>query len=54
MSPGKWVDWSVVPPSEVPPAELRWDLAADEAKRQALLALAEDRPTTLVSYEPVP
>ncbi|MEU7028846.1 DUF1524 domain-containing protein [Streptomyces sp. NPDC046275] len=31
-----------------------WDLAADEDERQALLALAEDCPTTLVSYKPVP
>ncbi|AJF70311.1 HNH endonuclease family protein [Streptomyces vietnamensis] len=33
--------------------KLRWDLAADEAERQALLGLAEDCPTTMVSYEPV-
>ncbi|MEV7374653.1 DUF1524 domain-containing protein [Streptomyces sp. NPDC090301] len=34
--------------------KLRWDLAADEAERQALLGLAEECPATLVSYEPVP
>ncbi|MEW5655281.1 HNH endonuclease family protein [Streptomyces cinereoruber] len=34
--------------------KLRWDLAADEAERQTLRALAGDCPTTLVSYEPVP
>ncbi|WP_308409640.1 HNH endonuclease family protein [Streptomyces sp. A3M-1-3] len=33
--------------------KLRWDLAADEAERQALLGLAEDCPTTIVDYEPV-
>lgn len=33
--------------------KLRWDLAVDEAERQALLGLAEDCPTTIVSYEPV-
>ncbi|MEW2418387.1 HNH endonuclease family protein [Streptomyces sp. NPDC046866] len=34
--------------------ELRWNLAADEAERQALLGLAEDCPTTTVVYEPAP
>ncbi|MEV6735090.1 HNH endonuclease family protein [Streptomyces sp. NPDC051364] len=32
--------------------KLRWDLAVDEAERQALLGLAEDCPTTTVVYEP--
>ncbi|MFF4371476.1 HNH endonuclease family protein [Streptomyces sp. NPDC001594] len=32
--------------------KLRWDLAVDEAERQALLGLAEDCPTTTVAYEP--
>ncbi|MFG2987445.1 HNH endonuclease [Streptomyces sp. NPDC048258] len=32
--------------------KLRWGLAVDEAKRQALLGLAEDCPTTTVVYEP--
>ncbi|MEV6734236.1 MULTISPECIES: HNH endonuclease family protein [unclassified Streptomyces] len=31
--------------------KLRWDLAVDEAERQALLGLAEDCPTTTVVYE---
>ncbi|MEU3317152.1 HNH endonuclease family protein [Streptomyces sp. NPDC006662] len=31
--------------------KLRWDLAVDEAERQALLGLAEDCPTTTVAYE---
>ncbi|MFB7359467.1 HNH endonuclease family protein [Streptomyces gardneri] len=34
--------------------KLRWNLAADEDERQALLGLAEECPTALVSYEPVP
>ncbi|MFF4457253.1 HNH endonuclease family protein [Streptomyces goshikiensis] len=34
--------------------KLRWDLAVDEAERQALLGLAEDCPTTTVVYEPAP
>ncbi|MFE5591208.1 HNH endonuclease family protein [Streptomyces sp. NPDC056549] len=34
--------------------KLRWELAADEAERQALLGLAETCPAALVSYEPVP
>ncbi|MFE0654763.1 HNH endonuclease family protein [Streptomyces sp. NPDC059534] len=33
--------------------KLRWDLAADEDERQALLGLAEDCSETIVSYEPV-
>ncbi|WP_328923445.1 MULTISPECIES: hypothetical protein [unclassified Streptomyces] len=33
--------------------KLRWDLAADEAERQALLAL-QDCPDTTVVYEPAP
>ncbi|MGW6414867.1 HNH endonuclease family protein [Streptomyces sp. NPDC055055] len=33
--------------------KLRWDLAADEDERQALLGLAEDCSTTLVTYESV-
>ncbi|MER6112801.1 GmrSD restriction endonuclease domain-containing protein [Streptomyces hirsutus] len=33
--------------------KLRWDLAVDEAERQALLGLAEEGPTTIVSYETV-
>ncbi|UUU45159.1 GmrSD restriction endonuclease domain-containing protein [Streptomyces sp. NBC_00162] len=32
--------------------KLRWDLAADEAERQALLGVAEDCPNTTVIYEP--
>ncbi|MFK0047612.1 hypothetical protein ACIQU4_26645 [Streptomyces sp. NPDC090741] len=32
--------------------KLRWDLAADENERQALLGLAEEGPTTTVVYEP--
>ncbi|MFB7277182.1 HNH endonuclease family protein [Streptomyces hydrogenans] len=32
--------------------KLRWDLAADEAERHALLGLAEGCPATVVSYEP--
>ncbi|MFJ5788197.1 HNH endonuclease family protein [Streptomyces hydrogenans] len=32
--------------------KLRWDLAADEAEREALLGLAEDCPATVVVYEP--
>ncbi|WP_432016554.1 YoaK family protein [Streptomyces hydrogenans] len=32
--------------------KLRWDLAADEAERDALLGLVEDCPTTVVTYEP--
>ncbi|MFF4450816.1 HNH endonuclease family protein [Streptomyces sp. NPDC001502] len=32
--------------------KLRWDLAVDEAERQALLGLAEDCSTTTVVYEP--
>ncbi|MCX5589459.1 hypothetical protein ACFV0H_30450 [Streptomyces erythrochromogenes] len=31
--------------------KLRWDLAVDEAERQALLGLAEDCPNTTVVYE---
>ncbi|MCX5078480.1 hypothetical protein OG321_39265 [Streptomyces sp. NBC_00424] len=31
--------------------KLRWNLAADDAERQALLGLAEDCPTTTVVYE---
>ncbi|MCX4546691.1 HNH endonuclease family protein [Streptomyces sp. NBC_01565] len=34
--------------------KLRWDLAADEAERQALLGIAEDCPATTVVYEPAP
>ncbi|MFK0223878.1 HNH endonuclease family protein [Streptomyces vinaceus] len=34
--------------------KLRWDLAVDEAERQALLGLAEDCPSTTVVYEPAP
>ncbi|MFF1343408.1 HNH endonuclease family protein [Streptomyces sp. NPDC058290] len=34
--------------------KLRWDLAADEAERQALLGLAEDCTATTVVYEPAP
>lgn len=34
--------------------KLRWDLAADEAERQALLGVAEDCPNTTVVYEPAP
>ncbi|WUI43244.1 HNH endonuclease family protein [Streptomyces zaomyceticus] len=34
--------------------KLRWNLAADEDERQALLGLAEDCPVTVVSYEPAP
>lgn len=32
--------------------KLRWDLAVDEAERQALLGIAEDFPATTVVYEP--
>ncbi|MFE5521623.1 HNH endonuclease family protein [Streptomyces virginiae] len=32
--------------------KLRWDLAADDAERQALLGVAEDCPNTTVVYEP--
>ncbi|MFI8265801.1 hypothetical protein [Streptomyces sp. NPDC085665] len=32
--------------------KLRWDPAADEAERQALLGFAEDCPNTTVVYEP--
>ncbi|GHG45033.1 hypothetical protein [Streptomyces hydrogenans] len=32
--------------------KLRWGLATDEAKRQALLGLAENCPAALISYEP--
>ncbi|MEW2570172.1 HNH endonuclease family protein [Streptomyces sp. NPDC047070] len=32
--------------------KLRWDLAADEAEREALLGLAQDCPGTTVDYEP--
>ncbi|MEU6896218.1 DUF1524 domain-containing protein [Streptomyces sp. NPDC046557] len=32
--------------------KLRWDLAVDEAERQALLGLAEDCPTITVVHEP--
>ncbi|MGW1224891.1 HNH endonuclease family protein [Streptomyces sp. NPDC002530] len=32
--------------------KLRWDLAADEAEREALLALAQDCPATQVRYVP--
>ncbi|MFD6762287.1 hypothetical protein [Streptomyces roseolus] len=35
-------------------AKPRWNLAADEAERDALLGLAEDCATTVVSYEPAP
>lgn len=31
--------------------KIRWDLAVDEAERQALLGLAEDCPNTTVVYE---
>ncbi|WP_406116664.1 hypothetical protein [Streptomyces virginiae] len=34
--------------------KLRWDLAADEAERRALLGVAEDCPNTTVVYEPAP
>ncbi|MFC8495609.1 HNH endonuclease family protein [Streptomyces sp. NPDC057235] len=34
--------------------KLRWDLAADEAEREALLGLAEDCPAAVVVYDPVP
>ncbi|THA45661.1 HNH endonuclease family protein [Streptomyces sp. A1136] len=34
--------------------KLRWDLAVDDAERQALLGLAEDCATTTVVYEPAP
>ncbi|MEF2529424.1 MULTISPECIES: hypothetical protein [Streptomyces] len=34
--------------------KLRWELAVDEAERQALLGLAEDCRTTTVVYEPAP
>ncbi|MFB7104574.1 hypothetical protein [Streptomyces hydrogenans] len=34
--------------------KLRWDLAADEAERDALLGLAEEGPATVVAYEPAP
>ncbi|MGW2997554.1 HNH endonuclease family protein [Streptomyces sp. NPDC001193] len=34
--------------------KLRWDLAVDEAERQALLGLAEDCPNTTVAYELAP
>ncbi|WP_442809470.1 hypothetical protein [Streptomyces sp. SR27] len=34
--------------------KLRWEPAADEAEQQALLGLAEDCPTTTVTYEPIP
>ncbi|GHG09821.1 hypothetical protein Shyd_66120 [Streptomyces hydrogenans] len=34
--------------------KLRWDLAADEVERDALLGLAEDCPATVVTYEPAP
>ncbi|WP_331739980.1 HNH endonuclease family protein (plasmid) [Streptomyces goshikiensis] len=34
--------------------KLRWNLAADDAERQALLSLAEDCPTTTVAYETAP
>ncbi|MFZ3492266.1 HNH endonuclease family protein [Streptomyces sp. 5.8] len=34
--------------------KLRWNLAADDAERHALLGLAEDCPTTTVVYEPAP
>ncbi|MFF1840119.1 hypothetical protein ACFVXE_39225 [Streptomyces sp. NPDC058231] len=33
--------------------KLRWDLAADDAEREAL-GLAEDCPTTTATYEPAP
>ncbi|MGV9912880.1 hypothetical protein [Streptomyces tendae] len=32
--------------------KLRWDLAADEDERQALLGMAEDCPGTVVTYDP--
>ncbi|EFL19839.1 conserved hypothetical protein [Streptomyces sp. C] len=34
--------------------KLRWNLAVDDAERQALLGLAEDCPTTTVVYETAP
>ncbi|MFB7787745.1 hypothetical protein ACFC1D_34155 [Streptomyces vinaceus] len=34
--------------------KLRWDLAVDDAERQALLGLAEDCAATTVVYEPAP
>ncbi|WP_030966577.1 hypothetical protein [Streptomyces sp. NRRL S-378] len=34
--------------------KLRWNLAADDAERQALLGLAEGCPTTTVVYEIAP
>ncbi|MFE9933559.1 HNH endonuclease family protein [Streptomyces sp. NPDC005533] len=34
--------------------KLRWDLAVDDAEREALLGLAEDCSTTTVVYEPAP
>ncbi|MFD0272245.1 HNH endonuclease family protein [Streptomyces sp. NPDC127106] len=34
--------------------KLRWNLAADDAERHALLGLAEDCPTTTVVYETAP
>ncbi|MFD9458553.1 hypothetical protein ACFWBC_36405 [Streptomyces sp. NPDC059985] len=34
--------------------KLRWDLAADDAERQALLGIAEDCPNTTVVYETAP
>ncbi len=33
---------------------LRWNLAADDTERQALLGVAEDCPATTVVYESVP
>ncbi|MEU4359293.1 hypothetical protein [Streptomyces virginiae] len=34
--------------------KLRWDLAADDREREALLGLAEDCPDATVTYETVP
>ncbi|MFJ1662482.1 HNH endonuclease family protein [Streptomyces anthocyanicus] len=56
--PAQWLppaeDYRCQYAAEWTATKLRWGLAADEAERDALLALAGDCPTTTVVYEPVP
>ncbi|WP_405929977.1 HNH endonuclease family protein [Streptomyces griseus] len=56
--PAQWlppaVDYRCTYAAEWTGTKLRWGLAADEAERQALLALASECPTTTVVYETAP
>ncbi|MFD9419914.1 hypothetical protein ACFWC9_35195 [Streptomyces goshikiensis] len=38
-------------PAQWTATKLRWNLAAADAERQALLGVAEDCPSTIVAYE---